>query len=186
NEALHRERAQLLIAIDEEGGDVTRLEAATGSGYPGNLALGFAGDVELTRSVAASMGAVLARAGVDLDLAPDADVNSNPANPVIGVRSFGAEPDRVAEQTVAFVSGLLISDGIDMGAITGEIGLVAGAVRAIAAGCDAICVGGGPTGEEIVDELRDAIVAAVESGAMPEQRLREAAGRVDELAAWRA
>jgi beta-N-acetylhexosaminidase len=105
-EALHGENPQLVIAIDEEGGDVTRLEAATGSSYPGNLALGAVGDPDLTRSVARSIGLELANAGVDLDLAPVADVNSNPANPVIGVRSFGSDPGAVAIQTAAWVEGL--------------------------------------------------------------------------------
>jgi len=104
--SLHAENPGLLIAIDEEGGDVTRLDAATGSSYPGNLALGSVDDIELTRSVARSMGADLAAAGVDLDLAPVADVNSNPINPVIGVRAFGSTPDRVAAHTAAWVAGL--------------------------------------------------------------------------------
>jgi len=104
--SLHAERPELLVGIDEEGGDVTRLEASTGSSYPGNLALGVGSDVGLTRAVAASMGAELAAAGVDLDLAPDADVNSNPDNPVIGVRSFGSDPRLVSEHVAAFVEGL--------------------------------------------------------------------------------
>jgi len=103
---LHAANPGLIISVDEEGGDVTRLEAATGSSYPGNLALGAAGDVDLTRAVARAIGLELARAGVDLDLAPDADVNSNPSNPVIGVRSFGSESGAVAAQTVAWVEGL--------------------------------------------------------------------------------
>ena len=103
---LHAANPSLIIAIDEEGGDVTRLEAATGSSYPGNLALGAAGDLELTGRVAHAIGLELARAGVDLDLAPDADVNNNAANPVIGVRSFGSEPGAVAAQTAAWVAGL--------------------------------------------------------------------------------
>ncbi len=103
---LHAENPALLIAIDEEGGDVTRLDAATGSSYPGNLALGAAGDLELTRSVARAIGLELAHAGIDLDFAPDADVNSNPSNPVIGVRSFGSEPAPVSAQTAAWVEGL--------------------------------------------------------------------------------
>src|SRR5499427_8894571 len=106
---LHTARPDALVAIDEEGGDVTRMEAATGSSYPGNLALGAAGDVDLTRAVAASLGAELAAAGIDLDLAPVADVNSNPDNPVIGVRSFGADADLVAVHTAAFVAGLQAS-----------------------------------------------------------------------------
>jgi beta-N-acetylhexosaminidase len=103
---LHVENSGVLIAIDEEGGDVTRLEAATGSSYPGNLALGAVDDVRLTRSVARAMGADLAAAGIDLDLAPVADVNSNPINPVIGVRAFGAQAAPVARQTAAWVAGL--------------------------------------------------------------------------------
>src|SRR5207245_6490269 len=106
NETLHGERSGLLIAIDEEGGDVTRLEATRGSSYPGNLALGTAGDTELTRRVAAAMGAQLAAAGLDLDLAPDADVNTNPANPVIGARAFGSDPKVVADHTAAWIAGL--------------------------------------------------------------------------------
>jgi beta-N-acetylhexosaminidase len=96
----------LLIAADEEGGIVTRVEARTGSSYPGNAALGAIDDTGLTRRVAASIGAMLARDGVNLDLAPSADLDSNPANPIIGVRSFGADPDRVAAHTVAFTEGI--------------------------------------------------------------------------------
>ena len=88
---LRAEREDVLIAIDEEGGDVTRLEAATGSSYPGNAALGEVDDVALTEDVAAAMGADLVEAGVNLNLAPVADVNTNPLNPVIGIRAFGAE-----------------------------------------------------------------------------------------------
>jgi beta-N-acetylhexosaminidase len=103
---LSAERPALLIATDEEGGDVTRLEAATGSSYPGHLALGVVDDVELTRSVARAMGAELAAVGSNLDFAPVADVNTNPDNPVIGVRSFGPEPELVARHVAAFVDGM--------------------------------------------------------------------------------
>jgi len=106
NRRLHDENPGLLIGIDEEGGDVTRLEARRGSSYPGSLALGQVNDADLTRRIAASMGAELSAAGVDIDLAPDADVNSNPANPVIGVRAFGSTPELVSRQVVAFVEGL--------------------------------------------------------------------------------
>jgi hypothetical protein len=82
--ALRAERPDVLVAIDEEGGDVTRLEVAEGSSYPGNAALGAVDDVELTAEVAAAMAGELAARGIDLDLAPVADVNSNPGNPVIG------------------------------------------------------------------------------------------------------
>ncbi|HEY7208123.1 MAG TPA: glycoside hydrolase family 3 N-terminal domain-containing protein [Gaiellaceae bacterium] len=104
-DALRARSPELLIGLDEEGGDVTRLEAAEGSSYPGNLALGVVDDTELTCAVAAAMGGDLARAGVNLNLAPVADVNTNPRNPVIGVRSFGSDPELVARHVVAFVEG---------------------------------------------------------------------------------
>jgi beta-N-acetylhexosaminidase len=103
---LRRERADVIVAIDEEGGDVTRLEADRGSSYPGNAALGHVDDVQLTRAVALAMGSELARAGVNLDLAPVADVNTNPDNPVIGIRSFGSDGERVSRHVAAFVEGL--------------------------------------------------------------------------------
>ncbi|MEV4613708.1 glycoside hydrolase family 3 N-terminal domain-containing protein [Kitasatospora sp. NPDC049258] len=99
-------RPDLLIALDEEGGDVTRLDYLTGSAYPGNHALGAVDDPELTTRVAGAIAADLAAAGVNLCLAPCADVNSRPDNPIIGVRSFGADPDLVARHTAAFVTGL--------------------------------------------------------------------------------
>ncbi|TMD89617.1 MAG: glycoside hydrolase family 3 protein [Chloroflexi bacterium] len=270
---LHAENPGLVIAIDEEGGDVTRLEAAAGSSYPGNLALGAVDDVELTGAVARSIGAELAGAGIDLDLAPVADVNSNPINPVIGVRAFGAESDLVARHTAAWVQGLqsagvaacvkhfpghgdtsldshlalpvvdedphtgalepfsaaiaagvravmsahivvrssdempgtissnvmtellrnelgfrglAVSDGLEMRAIADGVGIVEGTVLALAAGCDLLCIGGGLAGEDIAIELRDAIVAAVKAGRLSEERLVEAAARVDSLAEWRS
>jgi beta-N-acetylhexosaminidase len=100
-----RSQRELVVAIDEEGGDVTRLEAGTGSSYPGNLALGSVDDVELTRAVAGAIAGDLAAVGVTLNLAPVADVNSNPQNPVIGVRSFGSDTALVARHVAAFVAG---------------------------------------------------------------------------------
>jgi beta-N-acetylhexosaminidase len=104
--AVLRSESDVLVAIDEEGGDVTRLEVATGSSYPGNAALGAVDDVDLTERVAASIGADLAEVGVNLNLAPVADVNTNPLNPVIGTRSFGADGDLVARHVAASVRGL--------------------------------------------------------------------------------
>jgi beta-N-acetylhexosaminidase len=105
-EDLRAEREDVLIAIDEEGGDVTRLEAGTGSSYPGNAALGAVDDAALTEDVAAAMGADLAEVGVNVNLAPVADVNTNPLNPVIGIRAFGAEAELVARHVAAFVRGM--------------------------------------------------------------------------------
>jgi beta-N-acetylhexosaminidase len=260
---LRAERSDLVIAIDEEGGDVTRLEATNGSSYPGNAALGVVDDVELTRDVAASMGAELARAGVNLDFAPVADVNTNPQNPVIGIRSFGSDADLVARHVAASVKGfqtagvaacakhfpghgdtsldshlalpsvdvledvalvpfraaveagvlsmmtahivvrslgdtpatmsrelltdllrcelgfqgLVVTDALEMKAISDTVGVEEGAVRAIAAGADALCLGHDLFDESVVS-VRDALVEAVRSKRLPEERLVSAASRV--------
>ncbi|MGW7328460.1 glycoside hydrolase family 3 protein [Streptomyces sp. NPDC054840] len=272
---LRTERDDVLVAIDEEGGDVTRLEVRGGSSFPGNLALGAVDDTDLTRSVARELGRRLAECGVNLNWAPSADVNSNPDNPVIGVRSFGADTHLAARHTAAYVQGLqaagvaactkhfpghgdtnvdshhalpridvdlgtlqarelvpfkaaieagtkavmsahilvpaldptrpatlspqiltgllrgelgyeglIVTDGMEMHAIAGTYGIERGSVLAIAAGADAICVGGGLADEATVLRLRDALVAAVREGALPEERLADAAARVRALAAW--
>ncbi|MFA3874880.1 glycoside hydrolase family 3 protein [Streptomyces sp. MMCC 100] len=274
---LRAEREDVLVAIDEEGGDVTRLEVRTGSSFPGNHALGAVDDVGLTRAVAAELGRRLAAAGVDFNWAPSADVNSNPDNPVIGVRAFGADTDLVARHTAAYVTGmqsagvatctkhfpghgdtgidshhampridvdadvlaerdlvpfraavaagtravmsahilvpaldpdrpatlsrriltdllrgelgydgLVVTDGIEMKAIAGTYGIERGTVMAIAAGADAICVGGGLSDEGTVRRLSDALVEAVRAGELPEERLADAAERVRALARWTA
>jgi beta-N-acetylhexosaminidase len=102
-------RGPVLVMSDEEGGDVTRLEMRRGSSYPGHAALGALDDVDATYAVAAALGARLRAVGVDVDLAPVVDVNADPENPVIGVRSFGATPDLVARHGAAFVRGLQAS-----------------------------------------------------------------------------
>src|SRR5262249_56385743 len=73
-EALRAAAPDLLIATDEEGGDVTRVWYDTGSPYPGNAALGAVDEVELTERVHAAIGADLAALGVNLNLAPCLDV----------------------------------------------------------------------------------------------------------------
>ncbi|MCT2591840.1 glycoside hydrolase family 3 protein [Streptomyces sp. N2-109] len=277
---LREARPGVLVAIDEEGGDVTRLEARTGSSYPGNLALGAVDDPELTRDVAHALGLRLAACGVNLNWAPSADVNSNPDNPVIGVRAFGGDPKLVARHTVAYVEGmqsagvaacvkhfpghgdtavdshhalpridvdlgtlndremvpfraaveagskcvmsahillpaldealpgtlsaaaltgllraprsqgglghqgLIVTDGMEMEAISATYGLERGSVLALAAGADAICVGGGLADEDTVLRLRDALVRAVRDGELLRDRLADAAARVRELAHW--
>jgi beta-N-acetylhexosaminidase len=264
--ALTGELRGLLVVIDEEGGDVTRLEHEHGSSYPGNFALGVVDDVALTEQVGAAIGADLAAVGVNLDLAPVADVNTNPRNPVIGIRSFGPEPELVARHVAAFVrglqstgviacakhfpghgdteidshlelptaggdlgeallpfraaieagvrsimtahirvpelddvpatlsrrilhdllreelgfGGLVITDALDMKGIA-TVGMEA-AVRALAAGADALCLGPG-LGSEPVETVHRAIVDAVRAGRLPEERLREAAGRVADVSA---
>jgi beta-N-acetylhexosaminidase len=270
---IRAENPAAVVAVDEEGGVVTRFEVAAGSSFPGNRALGVVDDVALTERVARQIGRMLARADVTLDYAPAADVNANPANPVIGVRSFGPTADLVARHTAAYVSGLqgagvaacakhfpghgdtitdshlelptvhasretllerdlppfraaiaagvrsvmcghllvpaldpelpatlsrtiltellrgelgfdgmAVTDAIEMRAVAarytpGEI-----TARALAAGVDAVCVG--LTTEQSLHEIRDAIVAAVRSGDLPEERLAEAGARVHALASW--
>ena len=266
--ALRAERADVLVATDEEGGDVTRLFAATGSPVPGPYGLGVADDPALTRAVSAGLAAQVAAAGIGWTLAPVADVNSAPDNPVIGVRSFGAAPDLVARHVAAAVAGIqsagvaacakhfpghgdttvdshvgvptvgpdlpgalapfraaigagvasvmtghllvpgygelpatlnpalidgvlrrelgfggvVVSDALEMGAVAGTVGLGEGAVLAVLAGVDALCLGGDEAGEPIADAARDALVAAVRSGRLPEARLVEASERVRTLA----
>lgn len=103
---LLHECGDVLIATDEEGGIVSRLGARSGSPHVGAAMLGRVDDIEATRAVGASIGADLRASGIDIDLAPVADVNSNPDNPVIGVRSFGATPQLVTRHTVAYAEGL--------------------------------------------------------------------------------
>ena len=99
------EAGPVLISIDEEGGIVTRLHADTGSPHVGAAVLG-RGPTSGTHEVAALIAAEVRSAGIDINLAPVADVNSNPANPVIGVRSFGDDPAVVSEHVAAFVEAL--------------------------------------------------------------------------------
>ncbi|GAB3404501.1 glycoside hydrolase family 3 protein [Schumannella luteola] len=103
-DAIRAANPRAIIAIDEEGGDVTRLHAATGSPFPGNAVLGRLDDVALTGAVGAAVAGELAAAGVNLNFAPDVDVNSNPDNPVIGVRSFGADARLVARHSAAWIA----------------------------------------------------------------------------------
>ena len=104
--ALRAENPDVVIATDEEAGDVTRLEALTGSSRPGNLALGAVDDPELTERVAREIGRDMAFAGITLNYAPVVDVNSDLDNPVVGTRAFGADPLLVARHARAWVTGL--------------------------------------------------------------------------------
>jgi beta-N-acetylhexosaminidase len=95
-----------VIAIDEEGGDVTRVAYTDGSPYPGNAALGVVDDTSLTRSVYWAIGADLTALGINFNLAPCADVLSPADSPAVGTRSFGADTPLVARHTAAAVTGL--------------------------------------------------------------------------------
>jgi beta-N-acetylhexosaminidase len=266
--SLRAVRADLLLGIDEEGGDVTRLEGVRGSSYPGNGALGAVDDVALTERVAAAIGADLRAVGINLDLAPVADVNVRAANPVIGIRSFGADQELVARHVAAFVRGLqrqgvaacakhfpghgsterdshlelpvvigdvadglmpfraaidagvetimtahvrvpaldeapatlspsvvtqllrrelgyrglVLADALEMRAVSQTVGVAHGAVLALAAGVDAVLLGH-DLGKDAAVGVQRELVAAVAAGDLPEERLREAAGRVAEVGA---
>ncbi|MEI2358879.1 glycoside hydrolase family 3 protein [Mesobacillus zeae] len=94
----------LLMSIDQEGGIVTRLQS--GTDMPGNMALGAARSPELAWSVGNSIGEELAALGINTNFAPVMDINNNPDNPVIGVRSFGENPELVGSLGVAYTKGL--------------------------------------------------------------------------------
>jgi beta-N-acetylhexosaminidase len=98
--------ADPVIAIDEEGGDVTRVAYSDGSPYPGNAALGAVDDPFLTSSVYQAIGADLAALGINFDLAPCADVLGSADSPAVGTRSFGADTGLVSRHTAAAVEGL--------------------------------------------------------------------------------
>ena len=99
------QRFPLLIMADQENGIVHRLgpDATT---FPGNMALGATHSEDITRAVGQATGEELHALGINVNLAPVADVNNNPANPVIGVRSFGEDPCQVARFVDAAVQGL--------------------------------------------------------------------------------
>ncbi len=94
----------LLISADQEGGVVTRLKG--GTHFPGNMALGAVDDKELTSQIGCLLAEELAAVGINMDLAPVLDVNNNPANPVIGVRSYGSDPALVAKHGTAFMQAM--------------------------------------------------------------------------------
>ncbi|WP_420033770.1 glycoside hydrolase family 3 protein [Streptomyces sp. cg28] len=97
-------RIPLLIATDQEHGIVCRV-GKPATLFPGAMALGAGGSHSDARKAGQLAGAELRALGIVQDYAPDADVNVNPANPVIGVRSFGADPEAVAGLVAAQVKG---------------------------------------------------------------------------------
>ncbi|MDO5736986.1 MAG: glycoside hydrolase family 3 N-terminal domain-containing protein, partial [Propionibacteriaceae bacterium] len=270
---LRHGRPDLLVAIDEEGGDVTRLDTETGSMFLGQSSLGAVDDVNVTRRSSASLAARLASAGVNLNFAPVADVASNAASPIVGSRSFSADPVRVARHVAAAVrghldsgvaatakhfpghgataddshlvvptvdvdlatlrkrelppfaaavdagvpvvmtghllvpsldpdapatmspriidgllrtemgfEGVVVTDGLDMHAITGTVGRPEAVVRALLAGVDLMCIGGDSVTAEVVEDIVVAVEEAVAKGRLPRARLVQAAGRVSALA----
>ena len=94
----------LFVAADQEGGFVNRISFGTAG--IGNMALGATGDADNARSMAAVYGEELMLLGLNTDFAPVVDVNNNPNNPIIGIRSFSDSAEMVSEYGVKYVEGL--------------------------------------------------------------------------------
>ncbi len=114
----------MLVAADQEGGQLIALGDGT-TAFAGNMALGAVDDVGLTERVGVAIGAEARAMGVNVVYAPCLDIASDPANPALGIRSFGSDPDLVARHGVAMVRGLqaagvaaAIKHAPGMGAIT--------------------------------------------------------------------
>ena len=104
-------RFPLLISIDQENGMVQRL-GPDATRFPGNMALGAIGSEQIAYDVAEYTAEELRELGINMNLAPVADVNNNPANPVVGIRSFGEDPQQVARLIAAAVRGYR-ADGLE-------------------------------------------------------------------------
>ncbi|MBE6638705.1 MAG: beta-hexosaminidase [Ruminococcaceae bacterium] len=94
----------LMISIDQEGGSVYRL--GQGTALPGNMALAATGDIAYAQTVGGILGSELSSLGINTNLAPVVDVNSNPNNPIIGLRSFGDDAEMVGEFASAVIKGM--------------------------------------------------------------------------------
>ena len=94
----------LLISMDQEGGRVTRI--TNGAEFPGNMGLGSSRNTALAFSAGSVFGSEIRAVGGNMDLAPVLDVNNNPLNPVIGVRSFGENPTLAGDMGIAYLDGL--------------------------------------------------------------------------------
>ena len=98
------EKYGMLISIDQEGGIVTRLQ--TGTDFPGNMAIGASRSEEVAEKIGKAIGEELDALGINMNFGPVLDVNLNPDNPVIGVRSFGENPELVGKLGNAYINGL--------------------------------------------------------------------------------
>lgn len=105
-ERVHEIHDRALVLVDEEGGSVSRLARVHGGGFPPAHALGHIDDPNLTHDLARLLGASLRQLGVDICLAPVVDLAAGRGNPVVGTRSFGADPQTVSRHAVSVVHGL--------------------------------------------------------------------------------
>lgn len=97
-------RAQLLIAVDQEGARVVRL--ASGTQGPGNMGLGATGDESNAYDMGEIIGSELSKIGYNVNFAPVVDVNNNPSNPVIGTRSFSDDAEVVSRFASSYMNGI--------------------------------------------------------------------------------
>jgi beta-N-acetylhexosaminidase len=93
----------LWVGIDQEGGSVRRLPTGS-TPFPSHMAIGATASVEYARQMAAITAIELQALGINLNFAPVVDVNSNPANPIIGTRAFGSSPQQVARLGAAMLN----------------------------------------------------------------------------------
>ena len=99
----------LFITVDEEGGMVARLannDAFDLPRYASAAAVGASGDPENARAMGQTIGGYLKTYGFNMDFAPDADVNTNPDNPIIGERAFSSDAATAAQMAAAAAEGL--------------------------------------------------------------------------------
>jgi len=104
--ALRQRYPDLLIFIDQEGGPFYTFRPEGVPRFPSAMALAASGDAGLVQAVGHAIGQEVAYLGANVDLAPVLDVNVNPKNPIIGIRSFGADPEEVSKYGLAFAAGL--------------------------------------------------------------------------------
>ena len=100
-----RARRPFFVSVDQEGGPVQRLRAPF-TEFPPHGVLGAIGDTDLTKRVAGVVAKELKTLGFNVDYAPVADVNTNPKNPVIGIRSFSADAETVSDHVRAWIKGM--------------------------------------------------------------------------------
>ncbi|MFF4785861.1 beta-N-acetylhexosaminidase [Streptomyces griseorubiginosus] len=260
-------RPDLLVAIDNEGGDIGHLVAAGAPEVPGSYALGVVDDPALTARCADALAGHLAALGITASYAPVADVQRKADNPIVRTRAFGSEPELVSRHLSAWIAateargiascakhfpghggtltdshhelavdprpyeeldlepfraaiaagvpmlmsahvvfpaldanrpatlsrrilgdllrhelefeGVLVSDALEMKAIADLYGEAAGARIALAAGADQVIVA--VPDLRVTLECRDAVLEALREGVLAEERVREAAGRVQRL-----
>ncbi len=105
-----KNKIPLFVSIDQEGGEVVRLKY--GTSLPGNMALGATNNAQYANDAGNILGKELSTLGINVDFAPSLDVNTNPQNPIIGLRSYSSDPEIVAKLGVQTINGIKGNDVI--------------------------------------------------------------------------